>query len=60
MVSAVADRQAAAEEKEVGREVEAVVARLVACVERGSLPMLRRVGEEAATRMGRTYGAEGP
>ena len=47
------DRQAAAEEKEVGREVEAVVARLVACVERGSLPMLRRVGEEAATRMGR-------
>ena len=47
------DRQAEAEEREVRRGVEEVLARVVTCVVRGSMPSLTRMGEEGATRMGR-------
>ena len=47
------DRNEAAEEREERKQVEAAVARLVLCVERGSLPGLRRVGEARTARMGR-------
>ena len=47
------DGREAAEGREERKQVEATVARLVACVIRGSLPGLRRVGEAGTARMGR-------
>ena len=47
------DGKEAAEEREERKQVEAAVARLVSCVERGSLPGLRRVGETGTARMAR-------